>query len=165
MKTIKIRKTVILFDDEDEELVMQHTWHIKRAYGGLLYARTTLPNYGSSIYMHQLIMQPDEGQEVDHITHDGIVIDNRRSNMRLATRSQNHANRRKLAGTSSKYKGVCWNGRGKWQAQITDNYKNKYLGVFLTQEEAAQAYNLAAKELFGEYAKLNVITQLDRSKL
>lgn len=60
--------------------------------------------------------------------------------------------------TSSVYKGVCWDkNRCKWMSSIKINGKNKYLGRFDSEVDAANAYNIAALELFGEFAQVNVL--------
>ncbi len=98
-------------------------------------------------------MQPPEGYEVDHINHDGL--DNRRCNLRLATRANNCHNQRSFKG-SSKYKGV-WRVGEKWAACIRVDGRSKRLGTFVSEKEAALAYNQAAREHYGEFAKLNEI--------
>jgi hypothetical protein len=92
-----------------------------------------------------------EAEFVDHVNGNGL--DNRRANIRPATRSQNGANRRKTIG-ESKFKGVCRHCGG-WRATIGLNNRKLSLGTFRTEEEAARAYDAAAKEHFGEYARLN----------
>ena len=115
--------------------------------------------------MHVLILQRKLGRKLtaneitDHINSNGL--DNRRSNLRAASISQNHCNRRKLESlqgrpTSSKYKGVRWEEcRGKWRVDIRIEGKRVYLGRFKTEIDAANAYNRAAKAAFGEFARLN----------
>ena len=79
-------------------------------------------------------------------------------NLRLATNSENSYNQSKRGGRSSIYKGVCWDkSRNKWLASITKDNKIIYLGRFKTEKDAANAYNKAAINLFGEFIKLNVI--------
>ena len=93
-------------------------------------------------------------QHIDHIDGDGC--NNKITNLRLVTVTQNTQNTSKRGFCSSVYKGVSWsNSVNKWHSYITHNKKRKHLGYFITQLDAAIAYDKAAKELFGEYAKLN----------
>ena len=107
--------------------------------------------------MHRVILGLLPGKpDVDHHNHDRL--DNRRSNLRVATRSQNNANQRKRTGTVSRFKGVWWIAdRKKWGAQICVNGKHHRIGRFATEEEAAQAYNRAALAAWGEFALLNEV--------
>lgn len=103
--------------------------------------------------MHRYIMNAPEHLEVDHIHHN--TLDNRKSELRLGTRPQNCANQMPKEG-SSKYKGVCWDKpKRKWVSQITLNGKVYFLGYFTNEEEAGQAYDAKALELFEEFAYLN----------
>lgn len=105
----------------------------------------------SRLDLHRFLMSLPEGAEVDHANRDGL--DNRRSNLRLATSSLNHANCRQR-GTL--YRGVRYKRPNrKWVASITYQGKKQHLGYFATAEEAAIAYNQAAASTFGEFACLN----------
>ncbi len=88
---------------------------------------------------------------------NGIVGDNGIDNLRLVTTSQNHMNRRPKASGSSRYKGVTRTSRRtSWMARIgIGGKREKHLGTFKTEEEAARAYDAAAREHFGEFARLN----------
>jgi hypothetical protein len=117
----------------------------------------------TSILMHRVILERilgrklEKGEQCDHINHDGL--DNRRNNIRLATKQENNRNQciRNVEKTS-KYKGVYWHAdRNKWRAGIVINKTGKHLGYFIDEKEAAKAYNNAATELFGEFAKLNEV--------
>ena len=91
---------------------------------------------------------------LDHT--NGIGTDNRIENLRCATDKENSRNRRSVKGSSSKYKGVSWNKeKQKWHSLITLNYRGKHLGYYASEEEAARAYDKAAREQFGDYACLN----------
>lgn len=109
---------------------------------------------GRNLLLHRLLMNPPPDMVVDHI--DGNGLNNRRSNLRVVTQSQNLMNRRKSRGTSSRFKGVSWDsGRYVWQAKICIKSRTKMLGRFHDEYAAAEAYNAAAKLFFGENALLN----------
>jgi hypothetical protein len=150
---------VALVDDEDYELVSQYQWCRKTDKQGMIYARRKYPPTGDGVQRYQLMHSLITGLSyVDHIDRDGL--NNQRSNLRTASHAQNMQNRRWAAG-SSQYKGVCWHRRiGKWQAytavsQPGGNGRKIHLGYFQNEEEAARAYDAAARERFGEFAYLN----------
>lgn len=107
------------------------------------------------IQMHRILLNAPHGMDVDH--KDGDGLNNRRSsNIRLATRHQNHGNRGPARGSVSGYKGVHYHSQnGNWRARISVNGKSKHLGSFDSAEDAARAYDKAAVEYFGEFASLN----------
>lgn len=113
-------------------------------------------SYPTSV--HRAVMLAFIGEnklQVDHI--NGNTFDNRLTNLRYVTSYQNTWNRIKKVG-SGKYKGVYRTKKtDKWHAMITKEYKTMYLGTFLTEDEAAIAYNKAASDIFGEFAYLNCI--------
>tara|TARA_R100000234_G_C4975173_1_gene168114 strand:+ start:60 stop:977 length:918 start_codon:yes stop_codon:yes gene_type:complete len=118
---------------------------------------------GSHPKMHRLIMSRMLGRElsqdeiIDHINGNGL--DNRRCNLRLATRSQNAYNMRKDPHKyTSKYKGVCWlEKKQKWWAYVGSAHTHSriYLGYFDCEEAAARAYDEKVLEMRGKFAKLN----------
>jgi len=111
---------------------------------------------GKKYHLHRLVMgMPNE--EVDH--KNGRVKDNRKENLRLATRGQNAANRGVGINNTSGYKGVTETKNGKWLSYIRVNGERRYLGTYKTKEDAAKIYNLEALKAFGEFARLNVIEQ------
>lgn len=129
----------------------QHVFHIKGSFD-----KKTRKSKRKSLFMHNFIMQPLKEFQVDHINRNGL--DNRRSNLRVGTISQNYANFPKKQNTKSKYRGVSFQQRknGKqWQASTTVNGKSVYIGIYKTKGEAALAYNKAAKKFFGKFAQLN----------
>jgi hypothetical protein len=155
---------VALVDDADYDLVMQHRWNVQertRPNGSKIGPYAFTSDCGSDrtviVWLHRLLM-PGVAQ-VDH--EDGDGLNNQRSNLRPATNMQNHANERKTRTyggrpTSSRFKGVYWHkAAGKWLAQIGADGKHRYLGLFADEAEAARAYDAAAREAFGEFAKVN----------
>lgn len=142
------RGAVALVDLNDFPLVAPYRWFLDDKG----YARAR-PNYGRWIRMHRLIMGDPPGIEIDHIDGDGL--NNVRTNLRRATSTQQKQNCRGR-GAQSGFKGVRFDARtGKWTARIGVNHRSHYLGTFVTAEDAARAYDDAAVEHFGEYARLN----------
>lgn len=128
------------------------------------YARTRYN--GRDVYLHRLILGLLDKPKHIFVDHkDGNGLNNSRSNLRVTTSRGNQRNRRKESSrkTSSSYKGVYKENKNRkrtkiWRAQIVlPGKKQKCLGYYPTEVEAAQAYNKAATELFGEFACLNVI--------
>jgi hypothetical protein len=110
------------------------------------------------ILMHRVITNAPEGVLVDHI--DGNTLNNQRSNLRLCTNQQNGMNRKPRQNGSSRYKGVTWNPSNRcWVAQIKAAGNIQYLGSFKDERDAAREYNNAARQHFGEFARLNVIEE------
>jgi hypothetical protein len=106
--------------------------------------------------LHRLVLSIDDRKfEVDHINGHGE--DCRRTNLRLANRQLNARNSRSRIGGWSKYVGVTFEKTSKkWKATITlEVGKNTYLGYFESEEDAARAYDVAARKHFGEFARPN----------
>lgn len=120
-------------DDEDADGMSVFNWRMAKGYAGFRTGGRANPHM---IYMHKLIL--DTQDEVDHI--DGDPLNNRRENLRVATRAQNIQN---LAlhrdKKTSKSRGVDLCPGGRWRARVILNYKENYLGYFDTEEEAAKA--------------------------
>lgn len=150
------RGQVTLVDDEDYERVLaEGSWYAQVTNEGKFRAaRSVVRPDGKRglVYLHNFILGT---KRVDHQNLN--MLDNRRSNLRPANQSQNCANKTKRKGFAhSKYKGVRWDAdRKQWKAYITVNYKQVYLGRFKDEREAAEAYNCAAVEHFGEFANGN----------
>lgn len=100
-------------------------------------------------YLHRLILSG--AKKVDHANGDGF--DNRRANLREATSAQNNRNRRLLPGR--RFKGVRPVKNDGFMAVVWLDNRPNYIGFFRTEMEAAIAYDAAARELFGEFARPN----------
>ena len=156
---------IMKIDDEDYFKIKGKTLCITETKGGI-YAKThKMTNYVlEQKLVHRLVMSEPINMEVDHINHN--TLDNRKENLRLVTHRQNMRNqlsRTKKAGRSSQYKGVCWvTGRKKWKAQCRmKNGKNKCIGHYLDEKEAAKAFDrFAAKEHGIEHEYLNFPEEL-----
>lgn len=113
--------------------------------------------FKKKIYASRIIFLWHYGWMPEFIDHeDGDPENNLINNLRPATKRQNNTNCKSLKGSSSKYLGVSYL-RGKWQAKISFNYKQIYLGFYVNEIEAAKAYNVAAIKYHGEFANLNII--------
>lgn len=148
-------------DDEDWRSLGldSYTWQAKRHRGDKFYvvANVWRPELGrqAGVRMHRLIMGAGKGQEVDHI--DGNRLNNRRSNLRLATNAENQQNTGSRKG-SSRHKGVSWiAARGVWRVAFNWRGKTHFVGYFTDEAEAALAYNAAIQPLAGEFARLNTV--------
>jgi hypothetical protein len=156
---IPVGEYMALADEADAELVGRYQWRPGFAKSGDVYAYTIIDT--KVVYMHRLLIGTPADMHTDH--RNGNTLDNRRSNLRPATRSQNGANAAKqdrYAGkaTSSRFKGVSLS-HGRWQATVRlPGGRNKYLGRFDDEIEAALAYDAAAREVFGEFARPNFTT-------
>lgn len=143
-------------DDEDHDRLAKHKWYLRKdGYAG----RNEHPDGKTkTILLHRAVLDAPAGMQVDHI--DGDKLNNRRSNLRLVTPAQNQYNRRPSDG-SSRYKGVSWHKRHtRWTAYIKIDGKQHYLGFFENEIDAAVAYDMAALEHFGEYARPNVLPNI-----
>lgn len=101
-------------------------------------------------------LQKGDKREGEHI-NPNATLDNRRSNLRIATRAQNNANRRMRKDNTSGFKGVSAY-RGKWKAQIQINNRAINLGTCTTKQVAYELYCKAARELHGEFARMECRT-------
>lgn len=146
-----------IVDPEDYERLSRYKWHV--VWGSRTYYASRNSRIGKkriAIKMHREILDPPEPLVVDHINQKGF--DNRKANLRPATRAQNAVNK-SIAATSSgssQYRGVTWHKNiKKWQAHIGVKYKQINIGYFDNEIEAAKAYDELAKKHHGEFAVLN----------
>jgi len=149
-------------DDEDFERLNKRRWY--RDLDG--YAHSVDYIIGKKKWIHismatEIMKQYnmyDNNKIVDHINRN--KLDNRKCNLRMVTKSQSQQNKDKYRNNTSGYKGVYFdknNSVRPWSSCITSNSKYIYLGRFFTKEEAAKAYNVAAKKYHGEFAVYNKI--------
>lgn len=158
-------------DEEDAELASV-SWFLKTAGSKefphyYAFRKWSVNSVRGEYYLHNEVWESMMGADlpkgflVDHI--NGDKLDNRRSNLRLATRMDNEANKKKRrtqsgGAPSSRYKGVSkiTDGRKKcWRATVTYEKRQIKLGAFYDEIDAAKAYNEAALEYFGEFAYIN----------
>lgn len=138
-------------DDCDFDRISRHAWHV--AHNGYAIRRVRRED-GSKfmVFMHREVFGW-VARDVDH--RDGNKLNCTRDNLRAASRMQNCGNQR-MRGGSSSFKGVCWaKSLGKWVAYIRRNKRRQHLGVFTDERAAAAAYNAAALNHFGEFARIN----------
>jgi hypothetical protein len=135
-----------LIDDDKYYKLTKHKWHLSHGY-----AQTKID--GKSIGIHRFLMNPKEDDIIDHINNN--PLDNRVCNLRISNQTLNNHNKLKLKGFS-KHKGITKNGPN-FRASIKKDHTLYRLGTFKTENEAVEAYNKKAMELYGDYARINEI--------
>ena len=144
---------ITYIDDADELLVAGFPWRVLKTHAGLYYVQAW--NGYQHFYMHRLITGVAPRKEVDHWNGNGL--DNRRNNLRIVSHLYNQGNQRARTNQTSRYKGVYWDkNRDRWMVQFTFNGKTRSIGRFTDELEAAQAYDAAATEALGRFARLNL---------
>ena len=139
---------------EDFDRLMRHKWQAL-FNGRHWYAVRSGPD-GSLIYMHRTVTGAQFGQDVDHRDR-AATLDNTRENLRLASRSQNQANRGKLTSNTSGYTGVGPTPSGKFIGRVQHLGRSFRTKVYATAEAAARARDLLAQEIFGEFASMTAL--------
>jgi hypothetical protein len=134
-------------DAADYEWLSQWRWHMNGGYAARM-------EKGKRVYMHRQIMQPAQEKLVDHI--DSNRANNCRSNLRVCNHLENQRNKRKENGSASRFKGVFYDKRyDKWRARCRCGGERRTFGCFDNELDAARAYDRAAVQWFGEFARLN----------
>lgn len=142
-----------LVDEADYAKVSEFKWQAE-PHSGIWYARRDEGGRKAKkkIYLHRFITDAPAGKHVDHKNKNGL--DNRQSNLRVCTASENLQNRGKQKNNKSGFKGVYWNKHAKkWHACIAANKKRFSLGYYDSVQDAAVAYKQAALKYHGEFAK------------
>lgn len=146
---------VAVIDVADVLAVGGYCWRAS-VRGNTVYAQRSAPRDSDgkryTILLHRVILSVGDGVEVDHWDMNGL--NNRRSNLRSATRSQNMHNRSMYRNNASQVKGAYWNvSAQKWHAQIRVHGVKKHLGLFHSKEAAHAAYRAASRDLHGEFGR------------
>ena len=152
-KCLKVRgaKKCVKVDPDVHAKASRRRWHMHQDYPA-----TTLGSGKKAykLYLHRFVMSAKSGTIVDH--KNGDHLDNRRANLRLASKGENTINRDRLPTNGAGYKGVSKRGK-TYRAFVHKDGTTIYLGTFPTAKAAACAYNGGAKKHFGKFAKLNKV--------
>lgn len=137
-----------LVDDDDFARFSKYRWSVSTDKNG---KRKYVVAYvsGKVKYLARLILNAKKGKLVDHINHD--TFDNRKSQIRICTHSQNSQNRK----IKNRLRGVSKRGE-KWRSRIARKGKNISLGDYDTKKEAILSYDRAVRRLFGKYGRTNL---------
>lgn len=162
---IQVGPYVVLVDEADLDLVSGYAWRATRhRRTGKVYIQSW--HAGAEVFLHRLIANTPDGLDTDHANNNSL--DNRRSNLRPATRSENNSNREKQAThagkpTTSRFKGVHWDReKRKWRAAIRVGGRQIRLGRFDDEIEAARAYDRALVAQWPEHARVNFPDEVAR---
>jgi hypothetical protein len=171
---VKENDNIISFICSDKEIkVDKDLWNELSKYKWYIDNRDYVAAYVSTSNirrMHHMVMDLkgvdisdiDPNKVIDHINNDRL--DNRFCNLRINTISGNNHNRIKKENATSKYMGVHYFPRDdNWMAQISKDHKYHFIGYFDSQEDAALAYNIKARELYGEFSNLNDIVETEEN--
>jgi hypothetical protein len=160
MKVIPLTKGgVAVVDDGDFEWLSRNSWYLSQ--NGYAMRSSAKDGVRFCLPMHRAITDAPSGMHVDHI--NGDKLDNRRENLRVCTPAQNQGNR--VAHAGRRFKGVIYQQKiaPKVRAEIRRDGRARHLGCFSTEEEAARAYDRAAREQWGEFARLNFPDEVQQS--
>lgn len=148
MKLIPLTNSKLFakIDNEDCGKIAKYKWTYKNGYA----ITSSLPQ----VFMHRMILGANRSETCDHA--DLNRLNNQKSNIRLCTQSQNMMNRKVQKNNPFGLKGIyLYKDKIRYASHLFKDRKHIWLGTFTTKEDAAKAYDIAARELFGEFAKLN----------
>lgn len=149
---LKITGGEIIFDAKDKDIVLAHKWYVTKR--GYVQTSSLRSKTGKTFFLHNLIMDAQKGKEIDHIS--GNKLDNRRKNLRYATRSQQMMNRCVPSHNTSGVKGVHFEKQyQKWIAEIRVG-ERRIRRTFINIKDAISARKDFEKNLFGEYVRKSV---------
>jgi hypothetical protein len=151
-KIILTKGKFALVDDEDFEWLNKFSWHYSD--NGYAVGRTSKTSGKKCIWMHREILGTPIGMDTDHI--DMNKLNNQRSNLRICSRSQNMMNTKRQQNNTTGFRGVRILRGKSFQSYININKRRIHLGTFPDLISAAKAYDAKSKELFGEFAYLNL---------
>jgi len=137
----------VLLDDEDAPKYDALSWYIADGY-----VIHTVGRFAPKLRLHRYLMDTPDDMQVDH--RDSNKLNNQKSNLRVCTAADNLKNKSRCCDNTTGYIGISFK-RDSWQAEITADGKYHYLGQYSSAIEAARARDEAAKELHGEFARLN----------
>lgn len=143
-------------DTADWDRISPYCWWAKESHKAgaqtLYYACSDISR--RKIRLHKFLIEPNSKESIDHKDNNGL--NNSRENLRICTHSQNMANARRRYNVNNRYRGVSYDkARNQWAARLNMNNSIVFRKRFDTELEAAQAYNEQALIYFGEFARLN----------
>ena len=149
-------------DIKDLDKVKDFKWFTKKSYKSNNYYVYSHLTGNKKLLLHRFLLNiTDSKLCVDHI--NGDTLDNRRCNLRIATKGENNRNAKKNKRGKTLYKGVIIRPSGRYGVYIQYNNKPLCLGTYDDIKTAAEVYNKKAKEIFGEFARLNKIGDKDEN--
>lgn len=140
-----------IVDDKDYSELSKYRWHLNRK--GYVLRADYSTGVERAVRMHNQIMHPPQGRQVDHISRDRL--DNRRCNLRICTPGENKANCGFYKSNTSGYRGVYAMPNGRWRARLGVDGRIVSLGVYTSREDARTARDAAAQAYHKEFAFIN----------
>ena len=142
-----------IIDEGDAALVSRFQWKTMQRPNGRIYVFSTQKSRPVTVYLHRIIVDAPPGMDVDHINHN--TLDNRRSNLRIASRSLNNMNRAKLGDNKNGFHGVMKTRTGKYLSRVQLGRRVFFTKSVSTPERAARDRDELAVRLYGDLITLN----------